>query len=150
MEIVDHKIKEETDERVFSLTKGPNQESLDVFSKIAFQCVAETQAQRPTIKVVIDKLQKALNFQFQIASRNPYMLYTMTVCGVAYLIRLDNIKYYESYSVFPPNEGAELNTQSYGAHGAITTIAAAAGFLAIGHLDGSFACLLGFLDSSSP
>ncbi|GJU98457.1 kinase-like domain, phloem protein 2-like protein [Tanacetum coccineum] len=63
MEIVDHKIKEETDEHVFSLTKGPNQESLDVFSKIAFQCVAETQAQRPTIEVVIDKLQKALNFQ---------------------------------------------------------------------------------------
>ncbi|GKB79125.1 kinase-like domain, phloem protein 2-like protein [Tanacetum coccineum] len=63
MEIVDHKIKEETDERVFSLTKRPNQESLDVFSKMAFQCVAETQAQRPTIKVVIDKLLKALNFQ---------------------------------------------------------------------------------------
>ncbi|GJZ22390.1 kinase-like domain, phloem protein 2-like protein [Tanacetum coccineum] len=63
MEIVDHKIKEETDEHVFSLTKGPNKESLDVFSKIAFECLAETQAQRPTIEVVIDKLQKVLTFQ---------------------------------------------------------------------------------------
>ncbi|GKE11717.1 kinase-like domain, phloem protein 2-like protein, partial [Tanacetum coccineum] len=63
MEVVDHRIKEETDEHVFSLTKGPNKESLDVFSKIAFQCVAETQAQRPTMEVVIDKLQKALNSQ---------------------------------------------------------------------------------------
>lgn len=79
------------------------------------------------------------------------MLYTMTVCGVAYLIRLDNIKNYESYSVFPPNEVAELNTQSYGVHVAITAIAAAAGFLATGHLDGSFACYrFGFLDSKSP
>ncbi|GJS22553.1 kinase-like domain, phloem protein 2-like protein [Tanacetum coccineum] len=41
MEIVDQKIKEETDEH----------------------CVAETQAQHPTIEVVIDKLLKALNFQ---------------------------------------------------------------------------------------
>ncbi|GJQ99868.1 kinase-like domain, phloem protein 2-like protein [Tanacetum coccineum] len=67
MEIVDHKIKEETDEHVFSLTKGPNKESLDVFSKIAFECLAETQAQRPTIEVVIDKLQKVLTSQDIIA-----------------------------------------------------------------------------------
>ncbi|GKE02702.1 kinase-like domain, phloem protein 2-like protein [Tanacetum coccineum] len=63
MEILDRKIKEETDEHVFSLTKGPNKESLDVFSKIAFECLAETKAQRPTIEVVIDKLQEVLTFQ---------------------------------------------------------------------------------------
>ncbi|PWA38664.1 Protein kinase, ATP binding site-containing protein [Artemisia annua] len=63
MEIVDHKIKEETDERVFSLSKGPDKESLDIFSEIAFRCVAETQAQRPTIEVVINELKKALYCQ---------------------------------------------------------------------------------------
>ncbi|GJV69200.1 kinase-like domain, phloem protein 2-like protein [Tanacetum coccineum] len=63
MQIVDHKIKEETDEHVFSLSKGPNKESLAIFLEIAFRCVAETQAQRPTIEVVINELKKALNSQ---------------------------------------------------------------------------------------
>ncbi|GKA23915.1 kinase-like domain, phloem protein 2-like protein, partial [Tanacetum coccineum] len=57
------KIKEETDEHVFSLSKGPNKESLDMFLEVAFPCVAETQAQRPTIEVVIKELKKALNCQ---------------------------------------------------------------------------------------
>ncbi|GKD25114.1 kinase-like domain, phloem protein 2-like protein, partial [Tanacetum coccineum] len=39
MEIVDHRIKEETDEHVFSLSKGPNKESLDRFSRIAYRCL---------------------------------------------------------------------------------------------------------------
>ncbi|GJW19489.1 kinase-like domain, phloem protein 2-like protein [Tanacetum coccineum] len=63
MEIVDHKIKEETDEHVFSLSKGLNKESLDIFLEIAFRCVAESQAQRPTIEVVINELKKALDSQ---------------------------------------------------------------------------------------
>ncbi|PWA73099.1 protein kinase-like domain, Phloem protein 2-like protein [Artemisia annua] len=63
MEIVDHKIKEETDEHVFSLSKGPNKESLDIFLEIAFRCVVESQAQRPTIEVVINELKKALDSQ---------------------------------------------------------------------------------------
>ncbi|GKB75588.1 kinase-like domain, phloem protein 2-like protein [Tanacetum coccineum] len=63
MEIVDHKIKEEIDEHVFSLSKGPNKESLDIFLEIAFRCVAEIQAQRPTIEVVINELRKALDSQ---------------------------------------------------------------------------------------
>ncbi|GKF07677.1 kinase-like domain, phloem protein 2-like protein, partial [Tanacetum coccineum] len=53
MEIVDHKIKKLTNEHVFLLSKGPNKEPLDIFSELAFRCVAETQAQRPTIEVVI-------------------------------------------------------------------------------------------------
>ncbi|PWA49527.1 protein kinase-like domain, Phloem protein 2-like protein [Artemisia annua] len=61
MEIVDHKIMEETDEHVFC--KGPNKESLDIFLEIAFQCVAETQKKRPTIEVLIKELKKALNCQ---------------------------------------------------------------------------------------
>ncbi|GKC46724.1 kinase-like domain, phloem protein 2-like protein [Tanacetum coccineum] len=47
MEIVDHKIKEETDEHVFSLSKGLNKESLDIFLEIAFLNVRQkSQAQR--------------------------------------------------------------------------------------------------------
>ncbi|GKF66542.1 kinase-like domain, phloem protein 2-like protein, partial [Tanacetum coccineum] len=63
MEIVDLKIKEETDEHVFSLSKGPNDESLDIFTKIAFQCLAMTQDKRPSIDDVIDGLNKALYCQ---------------------------------------------------------------------------------------
>ncbi|PWA53497.1 protein kinase-like domain, Phloem protein 2-like protein [Artemisia annua] len=63
MEIVDRKIKEETDEHVFSLSKGPNKESLEIFSEIAFRCLAEIQAQRPTIDDVIYELKRALKCQ---------------------------------------------------------------------------------------
>ncbi|GKB98422.1 kinase-like domain, phloem protein 2-like protein, partial [Tanacetum coccineum] len=63
MEIVDHKIKEETDEHVFSLSKGPDKESLDVFLEITFRCVTETQAKRPSIEAVINELKKALDSQ---------------------------------------------------------------------------------------
>ena len=63
MEIVDHKIKEETDEHVFSLSKGPNKESLDIFTEIAFKCLAMTQAERPSIGDVIKELEKALSCQ---------------------------------------------------------------------------------------
>ncbi|GKC90611.1 kinase-like domain, phloem protein 2-like protein, partial [Tanacetum coccineum] len=66
MEILDHKIKEVTDEHVFSLSKGPNKESLDIFLEIAFRCVAQTQVQRPTIEVVINELKKALDSQASV------------------------------------------------------------------------------------
>ncbi|GKB18614.1 kinase-like domain, phloem protein 2-like protein [Tanacetum coccineum] len=63
MEIVDHEIKKLTNEHVFLLSKGLNKEPLDIFSELAFRCVAETQAQRPTIEVVIHELKKALYCQ---------------------------------------------------------------------------------------
>ncbi|GKC61114.1 kinase-like domain, phloem protein 2-like protein [Tanacetum coccineum] len=50
-------------EHVFSLSKGPNKESLDIFLQIASRCVAETRAQRPTIEVVIKELKKAITCQ---------------------------------------------------------------------------------------
>lgn len=62
-EMVDPKIKEESIENRFSLNRGPNQDSLDAFSKIAYQCLAETQAERPTMEAVIKELEKALYFQ---------------------------------------------------------------------------------------
>ncbi|CAI9260020.1 unnamed protein product [Lactuca saligna] len=65
-EIVDPRLLEETHESVFTLNKGPDQDSLDAFSKIAYQCVAETQAGRPTAEVIIKKLEEALSFQENI------------------------------------------------------------------------------------
>ncbi|XP_071720221.1 uncharacterized protein [Rutidosis leptorrhynchoides] len=59
VKIIDPNLMEEGDE----LRVGPNQESLEVFAEIAFRCLAKTQDKRPTIKVVIEELQNALNLQ---------------------------------------------------------------------------------------
>ncbi|PWA39671.1 protein kinase-like domain-containing protein [Artemisia annua] len=58
-EMVDPKIKG-ADENILVLTRV-EQDSLDAFSKIAYQCLAETQAKRPTREVAIKELEKALN-----------------------------------------------------------------------------------------
>ncbi|KAF5783301.1 putative protein kinase RLK-Pelle-LRR-I-1 family [Helianthus annuus] len=62
-EMIDPIIKEEIGENKFVLNRGPNKDSLHTFITIAHQCVAETQDQRPTMKVVVNKLEKALFFQ---------------------------------------------------------------------------------------
>ncbi|KAJ0463925.1 putative protein kinase RLK-Pelle-LRR-I-1 family [Helianthus annuus] len=62
-ELIDPNIIEDDNDHVFSLNKGPNQDSFHTFSKIAYQCLAETQAKRPTIEVVIKELEKALELQ---------------------------------------------------------------------------------------
>ncbi|XP_076941252.1 receptor-like protein kinase HERK 1 [Bidens hawaiensis] len=62
-EMIDPIIKEETGENNFVLNIGPNMDSLHTFIKIAYQCVAKTQDQRPTMKVVVKELEKALFFQ---------------------------------------------------------------------------------------
>ncbi|KAL8541895.1 hypothetical protein ACS0TY_002951 [Phlomoides rotata] len=78
------------------------------------------------------------------------LLYTLTVSGVAYLIRLrDNFDYGTS-SLVPSNEILGYNTQSHPHYGAITTVAASEGCLSIGRSDGSIGCFqLGTLDPSS-
>ncbi|PWA68371.1 nucleoporin [Artemisia annua] len=92
-----------------------------------------------------------LLLQYSSSSRNPYLLYTMSVSGVAYLIRLKGVASYESYSVIPPNEVVELNPQIFGVRGGITHIAAIAGIFVIGQPDGSVVCFrLGSLDITSP
>nr|XP_043612067.1 uncharacterized protein LOC122583758 [Erigeron canadensis] len=48
-----------------TLKRGPNKDSLDKFVIIAHKCIAETQDQRPTMKVVIQELQEALFFQLK-------------------------------------------------------------------------------------
>ncbi|THG12689.1 hypothetical protein TEA_026816 [Camellia sinensis var. sinensis] len=85
------------------------------------------------------------------ASGNQYLLYTLTVSGVAYLIRLKSIYNYASCSVFPPNEITEFNIQNYPHYGAITAVAGTAGCLVIGRNDGSVSCIqLGILEPSAP
>ncbi|KAL8193832.1 hypothetical protein R6Q57_026074 [Mikania cordata] len=62
-ELIDPRMIEEDDDHIFSLNRGPNPKSFHTFSKIAYQCLAETQAKRPTMEVIIKKLQKALHLQ---------------------------------------------------------------------------------------
>lgn len=62
-ELIDPNMLEDADEHIFTVNKGPNQKSLDLFLKIAHQCLAETQKERPLMKVIIEELQKALKIQ---------------------------------------------------------------------------------------
>ncbi|KAH7841494.1 hypothetical protein Vadar_030606 [Vaccinium darrowii] len=85
------------------------------------------------------------------ASGNPYLLYALTVSGVAYLFRLKSIYDYASYSVFPPNQIIMYNIQSHPPRGTITAITATAGCLVIGRNDGSITCFqLGILEPGGP
>ncbi|XP_035836063.1 probable serine/threonine-protein kinase PBL28 [Helianthus annuus] len=59
-EIVDPNLKEESN---FTLRKGLNQDSVNTFSIIGYKCLTEKQADRPTMKVVIEEFEKALNFE---------------------------------------------------------------------------------------
>ncbi|GJX69646.1 protein kinase-like domain, concanavalin A-like lectin/glucanase domain protein [Tanacetum coccineum] len=56
-------LKETYSENNFILQKGPNEDSLDTFIQIMYECLAPTHTQRPTMKVVIAKLEKALSLQ---------------------------------------------------------------------------------------
>ncbi|KAI3826034.1 hypothetical protein L1987_00076 [Smallanthus sonchifolius] len=62
-QMVDHKIMEEVDELTSTLHKGPNQDSLKIYSEIAYRCVAITQDNRPTAKDILEELEKALSSQ---------------------------------------------------------------------------------------
>ncbi|XP_071717904.1 uncharacterized protein [Rutidosis leptorrhynchoides] len=61
-DIVDPRIMQQSGDE-FTLIRGPNKNSFDTFMKIAVACLEETQDKRPTIKVAIDELKKALMFQ---------------------------------------------------------------------------------------
>nr|XP_043612059.1 uncharacterized protein LOC122583749 [Erigeron canadensis] len=60
MDMIDPILKKESSENSFSLNRGPNKDSLEIFVNIAHESIAENQDQRPTMKVVIEELQKAL------------------------------------------------------------------------------------------
>ncbi|KAJ0860829.1 putative protein kinase RLK-Pelle-CR4L family [Helianthus annuus] len=73
--LMDGKLKEETDEDIFSLNRGPNRDSLETFLKIADQCLGEA-AERPLMETVMKELEIAINFhetpvkKLQISRKN--------------------------------------------------------------------------------
>ncbi|XP_071718451.1 probable serine/threonine-protein kinase PBL28 [Rutidosis leptorrhynchoides] len=68
--IIDPELVEEVDDNLSGLKIGANQESLEVFANIAIRCLEITQDKRPTMKVVIEGLQNALNLQSRITGKN--------------------------------------------------------------------------------
>lgn len=89
--------------------------------------------------------------QNRCASGNLYLLYVLTVSGVAYLFKLRDICTYETCSIFPSNDLIEFNLQSYPHYGEITVITATSGSLVIGRNDGSITLFrLGMFDQSAP
>ncbi|KAF5783310.1 putative protein kinase RLK-Pelle-CrRLK1L-1 family [Helianthus annuus] len=72
-DMIDPILKEETSENNFALKSGPNKDSLHTFMKIAHQCVAKTQDQRPTMKIVVKELEKALSFQLNSKVKSDYV-----------------------------------------------------------------------------
>lgn len=87
----------------------------------------------------------------QRGSKNHCMLYTLTISGVAYLIRLKSIDSYENCSILGSNDVVEYNTQMDTHFGAIIAVAASSGCLVVGRNDGSVSCIqLGLLNPGSP
>ncbi|KAI3511226.1 hypothetical protein L1887_18373 [Cichorium endivia] len=78
-EMIDRRLMEEAHEFNFYVNKGPDQDSLDAYAKIAYQCVAETQVERPTAEVVIKKLEEALSFQENPKDRLKFSLADITL-----------------------------------------------------------------------
>ncbi|KAF5784365.1 putative protein kinase RLK-Pelle-CrRLK1L-1 family [Helianthus annuus] len=79
--MIDPILKEEIGENNFVQNKGPNKDSLHIFMKIAYQCVAETQDQRPTMKVIVKELEKALSFQVSQCSKTfTFLLHMENAC----------------------------------------------------------------------
>ncbi|GMH23860.1 hypothetical protein Nepgr_025703 [Nepenthes gracilis] len=89
--------------------------------------------------------------EINAASCNPYLLYTLSVSGVAYLLQLKNISTYASFTGFSPSEIIWFELQNSPDYGPITAISAKAGCLVIGRDDGSIACFrMGLLDLDAP
>ena len=82
-------------------------------------------------------------------SNHPYLLYPLTVSGVAYLLRLRPISIYASCSAFWTDELVEFNMSAYGP---ITCAAATpSGCLVVGLHAGFLDCFqLGTLDPTAP
>ncbi|KAL8265253.1 hypothetical protein R6Q59_023383 [Mikania micrantha] len=62
-EILDAELMDEASELGLILNVKPDKDSLDVFSKIAYQCLSKSQDKRPKIKAIIQDLKKALHLQ---------------------------------------------------------------------------------------
>ncbi|XP_043806897.1 nuclear pore complex protein NUP160 isoform X2 [Manihot esculenta] len=82
---------------------------------------------------------------------NPFLLYALTISGVAYVFKLRNFSGYTSSSAFPANEVIVCNLQRYLNNVTITSVAATSGCLVVGKSDGSVACFqLGLLEQTAP
>ncbi|KAI3983809.1 hypothetical protein MKX01_011517 [Papaver californicum] len=83
---------------------------------------------------------------------NPYLLYTLTVSGIAYVIQLRNLCDYASCIIYPQNEFTEFDLKANSQpETTITSVAAVKGCLVVGRNDGSVGCFhLGILDPSAP
>ncbi|KAG5228130.1 nuclear pore complex protein [Salix suchowensis] len=89
------------------------------------------------------------------STTNPYLLYALTISGVVYLIKLRNISAYSSLPVLARDEVIQFSLNdrysSNSEPAAITSVAATAGCLAVGRIDGSVAHFqLGLLHHSTP
>ncbi|OIW01601.1 hypothetical protein TanjilG_08782 [Lupinus angustifolius] len=84
----------------------------------------------------------------------PYLLYVLTVTGVAYLLKIRKVSVYASSSstILPVDELLELDLKDYIPYNVtITAMSATTGCLVIGRSDGSVFCFqFGGLDQSAP
>ncbi|MFS7990576.1 putative protein kinase RLK-Pelle-LRR-I-1 family [Helianthus anomalus] len=62
-DMIDPTLKEEIGRKSYVPNRGATKDSFYTFLEVAHQCVAEVQDQRPTMKVVLKELQKALFLQ---------------------------------------------------------------------------------------
>ncbi|XP_009775332.1 nuclear pore complex protein NUP160 isoform X2 [Nicotiana sylvestris] len=89
--------------------------------------------------------------EMTFSSVRPYLLHAMTVSGVAYLIRLENISNYVSSSRLQSDDFVEFNTLTHPHQGATTAVAGIAELMVVGRSDGSVGCFqLGILDHRAP
>ncbi|KAF5786431.1 putative protein kinase RLK-Pelle-L-LEC family [Helianthus annuus] len=88
-DMIDPILREETGENNFVLNRGLNKESLHTFIKIAHQCVAETQDKCPTMKVVVNELEKAFFFHVSHCFNFILSLRIIHIC----VLTTVNIKY---------------------------------------------------------
>ncbi|POO04174.1 Guanine nucleotide-binding protein, beta subunit [Trema orientale] len=89
--------------------------------------------------------------EVDVNSRNhPYVLYALTVSGIAYLLRIRNVSANKSSSILPAEDVIRVFDMC--SYGPITSVAAVpSGCLIVGRSDGSVGCFqLGMLDPSAP
>ncbi|GAB4847402.1 hypothetical protein Ancab_026460 [Ancistrocladus abbreviatus] len=89
--------------------------------------------------------------EINATSGNPYLLYVLSVSGIAYLFQIKDVSKYATSAVFHPNEILCFGIQNSPEYGPITAVTAMDGCLVIGRDDGSIAYFrLGSLDQDDP
>ncbi|KAL9246080.1 hypothetical protein vseg_019660 [Gypsophila vaccaria] len=79
-----------------------------------------------------------------------YLLYVLSISGVAYLLRLKDISTYASSFIFSHNEFLHFNANGFPDCSSITCATATAGYLVVGREDGTVNCFqLGVVDENA-